>query len=516
MRALYVLVLQSGCGASYDLAMGEANSSGWSATDAGDYGAPSMTTSPPPPEDESDRLRSVPAQTDVYVFIANPDRDTLTRVHVATSSVVTTTVGVTPTLVVTTPDYQTAVVLNGGDDTISLVDAPTLDQTVVPVRPNLNRLDLSPDGRWAIAWHDAFTEIEEDPPEGVVSFNEASLVEVATGQHVPMIVGYRPRSVAFTADGRLAALISDDYVAAIDLTVGSPTPKLIELDPGAIDPPTAEEMILDASGTWAFVRQFGSNDIRVVDLISSDVGSVPVGANPTDMDLTPDAGQAAIVARDAAELWLLDAADPYAPAEILDIPPGAEAGQVLFDATGQTAVLFTTAVAVDRYATWNLSSDVLVERALVKPADTVTLAPGGETLVVFHSKTDAPETDPAFQGEWAVSMIDLGNFVASPVVLPSAATGYAHSNNGELGYFMMDGEMTLVRLDYQTLLFHEIALLSEPEFLGVLPDLDPTDDDQPATWASQVHDLGRISFYDPDDDTLETLTGFELNAGIED
>jgi hypothetical protein len=33
---------------------------------------------------------------------------------------------------------------------------------------------------------------------------------------------------------------------------------------------------------------------------------------------------------------------------------------------------------------------------------------------------------------------------------------------------------------------------------------------------SQDHDLGRISFYDPDDDSLETLTGFELNSGIED
>jgi hypothetical protein len=32
---------------------------------------------------------------------------------------------------------------------------------------------------------------------------------------------------------------------------------------------------------------------------------------------------------------------------------------------------------------------------------------------------------------------------------------------------------------------------------------------------SQQHDLGRISFYDPDAGALDTLTGFELNAGIE-
>jgi hypothetical protein len=52
-------------------------------------------------------------------------------------------------------------------------------------------------------------------------------------------------------------------------------------------------------------------------------------------------------------------------------------------------------------------------------------------------------------------------------------------------------------------------------FVGVLPDLDIADGDEPKAWVSQEHPLGRISFFDPDDTSLETITGFELNSEIE-
>ena len=71
-------------------------------------------------------------------------------------------------------------------------------------------------------------------------------------------------------------------------------------------------------------------------------------------------------------------------------------------------------------------------------------------------------------------------------------------------------------LDYQTLLYEEIPLKSAPVYVGVLPDLDDTDNDEPPAWVSQEHELGRITFYDSDDDSIETITGFELNSEIED
>ncbi len=471
--------------------------------------------SPPPPEVEADRLGLPPAQTDVYVFIANPDYDSVTRVNVNTSEVRTTPVGVHPTAVATTSDYRTSVVFNEGDDSVSIIDAATLDQRVVDVRANLNHLELTVDGRWALLWRDAFAPDADETADGLVSYNEVSFVELATGTHWPIVAGYRPRQALGTPDGRSVALISDDYLTLVDVSGNEPLPTLIRLEPDDLTPPAAEEAILDPSGTWAMVRQFGATDLLYVDLVSQGLQRVPVGDNPTDLDMAPDGRVAAVVARDDQSIWILDAADPLAPADVVTLPAGLEAGQLQFASDAKSAVLYTTASLIDRYAVWDVDAGTVTDRSLVKPAQTVSLSPDGGTLLVFHTLSDAPGTEAPFAGEWAMSMIALDSFVASPLVLPSEPTGYAHSTDGSHGYFVMDGERSLVRLDYATLLNQEVALKSVPVFLGVLPDLTPGDPDSPRTWVSQDHSLGRISFYDPDDGALETLTGFELNSGIE-
>ena len=38
---------------------------------------------------------------------------------------------------------------------------------------------------------------------------------------------------------------------------------------------------------------------------------------------------------------------------------------------------------------------------------------------------------------------------------------------------------------------------------------------RPLHWVSQDHELGRISFYDADAGTIDTITGFELNSEID-
>ena len=78
----------------------------------------------------------------------------------------------------------------------------------------------------------------------------------------------------------------------------------------------------------------------------------------------------------------------------------------------------------------------------------------------------------------------------------------------------MEDQPYLEVLDYVTLLPDEIELKSNPVYVGVLPPLEG-DTDEPPAWVSQDHDLGRISFYEPSSDTLETITGFELNSAIE-
>jgi len=475
------------------------------------------TTPTAPPEHEDDFLRLLPAQTDKFVFVANPDRDTVTRIDVNTLHVDTTSVGADPELVLTTPDYASAVVFNRGDDSVTLVDSHTLAKVTTPVRENLNDMVLSPDGKWAVLWHDVAHEDPDDPPpNGLQSFNEVSFVGVPSGDHFPMAVGFNPKMVRFTPDSRIAVVVSDGYLAKINLTHTPLLPELIELEPGVLDPPSAEEVIVSSDGSFAWVRQFGASDLLVVNLKSGAVEAVPAGDNPTDLDISPDGSQAVAVARGSGELWVYDARAPFDAPSVLGLPADSEYGSLLFDPTGRQAVLYTTASPIERYAVWDEDDGTITERPLVKPVDSMAITPTGGSLMVFHTLADGPDTEAVFKGHYALTLIDLHDFRSDPLLLPAEPLAYANSTTGQLGYFVMKDSDYFEVLNYTTLLYDQYELASAPAFLGVLPDLDPGDEDEPSPWISQDHPLGRISFFDPDTTRLDTLTGFELNSGIED
>jgi DNA-binding beta-propeller fold protein YncE len=505
------VLLLAACGASMDFAAGPPSTSTFTG-DGDDDDSTATTTG----EEEEDLLRLPPAQTDVYVFVANPERDTVTRVEVRSLAVDTTPVGQDPRLVVTTADRQTAVVFNRGDASVSILDADTLAQEVVEIRDNLNDLVLSPDGAWAVAWHNTARVRPDDPPvEGLQSFNEASFVRLADASHQPLAVGFDPQMVRFTPDGALAVVVSDSALALVDLTQADLSAELIELQPGVLTRAKAEEVVVAPDGSYAWVRLLGSSDLRVVDLSDKTVTAVPSGAEPSDLDLSPDGRSTVSVSRGTGELFVFTTERPFDAPRVVALPLDATYGSLQFEPSGGAAVLFTNAVAQERYALWDTASDVILERPLVKPVQSVGVSPDGGTLLVFHTREDGPLTNPLFAGKDALTLIDLDDFRTNPMLLPAPPLAYANAGSGALGYLVMEGENYLEVLDYDTLLHEQIELPSPPVFLGVLPDLLPTDGDEPPAWVSQEYSLGRLTFWDPDERVADTLTGFELNAGIE-
>lgn len=472
---------------------------------SGDDGADDDDTAPS--EEESDYLRLAPAATDAYVFVANPTRDTVTRIAVPSLEVLTAKVGETPSVVDTTADYRRAVTLNEGSDTVSIIDAETLEVTEVEIRDNFNSLSLSGDGAWVMAWYDPERE-SLGSSGGVQSYNEVSFVDLETGTHWPMAVGFDPHGVKWSPDGRLALVVSDASLAVVDLTAATPAPRLVTIADSSTDAPEAEEVELSPDGGYAFVRQFGADEVLVVDLVAYTVGAVPVGANPTDLDLSPDGTKVAVVARGDRQLWLLDAADPFGDTEVFDLDTAY--GSVLYAGDGAQAILYTNATALASFAVWDTAAGTITEHDLVKPVQSMGVSPTGGSLLVFHTKGNAEgaDTTSPFYDEWALTLIDLGSLRQNPLLLPAEPTSYAVSDDGRFGFFTMDGEDLLETLLFDSLLYEEVELPSEPVYLGVLPDTD-------IAYASQEHDLGRISFYDAATDALDTITGFELNSDID-
>jgi len=495
-----------------------------SAWDTG--GAASTSTASEPDDDddglgseqEDDFLKLAPAVTDAYVFVANTTRGTVTRIAVPELTVVTVDVGTDPTVVTTTSDYTRAVVFNQGSDDVSIIDAETLEVRTVAVRDNLNHMVVSDDGRWAIVYHDADKPVDPDIHDdgGIQSQNEISLVDLDDGEHFPMVVGFNPNDIAFTDDSTLVAVISDAYLAVLDLTVEYPSPDLIEIAEDVLDAPAAEEVVINNEGTYAFVRQYASDDIVVVDLATFAVERVPVGSNPTDLDLTPDGEDVVIVARGSNQVAIYDAQEPLVGIPgILDLPDDEVLGSILFSPDNTQAVLFTTTTNTDHYTTWDLADDSFTVRALGKPIDSMAVTPTGESLMAFHTgDLDSADPQDSDYGKPGLSLIDLDDFRSNLLILPQEPLAYANSQTGEVGFFIMEGEDTLAMLIYEQLLYDEVALKSEPVHVGVLPGTN-------FAYVNQEHDLGRLTFFDPgdplvsSDDVLETITGFGLNSGIE-
>ncbi|MCK6504338.1 hypothetical protein L6R53_13200 [Myxococcota bacterium] len=514
LLALLALATTVACSADMSLYKGADDSDGsWAdggSTDGQGDGA-AADGGATAPEDEDSFFSLAPAATTAYVFVANPDRDTVTRVAVPSLAVITTEVGDHPIAVATTSDYTKAVTFNEGDDSVSVIDAETLAVSDVAVRANMNAMAMSPDGRFVICWHDQDVDEEESSEGGAQSFNEVSVVDTEALTHAPLVVGFNPRAVQFSADSSLAVVVSDAYLAVVDLSAEELSPERIAVSDDLVDPPEAEEVLLTPDGRFAFVRQFGATELVVVDLAEQVVDHVAVGSNPTDLDLLPDGQRAVAVARDSHELWIYDLADPFADAQVVDMPDTETLGSVLMSPDGSRGLLYSTASGVSHYASWELESDEITVRALVKPVQSMGISPTGETALVFHPKDNGVDVDPTspFYDQWALSMIDLtDDFFSNPLRLPAEPSGYANSADGNQGFFIMEEVPYLEVLHYESLLYDEIELASAPIHVGVLPE-------STLAWVSQDHPLGRMSFFDPATEVLQTITGFELNSGIE-
>ncbi|HCH65126.1 MAG TPA: hypothetical protein DFR83_20145 [Deltaproteobacteria bacterium] len=172
-------------------------------------------------------------------------------------------------------------------------------------------------------------------------------------------------------------------------------------------------------------------------------------------------------------------------------------------------LLYSTASTATRFASWNRDSGEIDLHPSVKPVDGIRVSPDGGVALLAHD-VDNGETDPdsPFFNQHAITLVDLSDFFANPIRLPAAPTSFSATADGDLGFVVMEGESALVQLDYRSLIHDEVRLRSGAVHMDVLPDTR-------SVYISQEHDLGRISFYNPDNKALNTITGFELNSGIE-
>ncbi|MCO4773694.1 MAG: hypothetical protein KDA24_26925 [Deltaproteobacteria bacterium] len=469
---------------------------------------------PPPPEEEDDFLASEPRATDVYVFIANPTRDTVSKVNAETRAIETIDVGDEPTMVVVSSDFERAVSFNQSADSVTVIDATTNATTELEVREDFNFIQISPDGRWVVAWFNAALVDANFDIEGVRSFTEVSFVDTISLEVQSYSVGFNPKDVRFTADSNTAVVLSDEFITVANLSVDPIGLTLLDLEADPLDPPTAVEVEVTPSGTFAFIRYQGTSDILVVDLNDGTLGTIDGGSDPTDMDLSPNGLDCLIVARGSSELRVFDTLDPLGtPPDVLPTPPGSTLGSLVMAPDGNKALLFTTALREDRITFWDVTTGDMIERSLEKPVDAVAISPDGESALIIHTLEDAPDEDDFFSDNYALTVVDLNTWLTNPVVLASKPERWTTSNDGRYSLFVMENNRNVGVIDYLTRLVDDVLVPSMPVYIGMMPlETEPED---ALGWVSQEHELGRLSFVKPNDLSVQTVTGFELNSEID-
>lgn len=517
--------LLAGCAAgSEDLAPSDGNeqtSTPAPEADGDDYATPEPTL---PPEQEDAFYRTAPAASDRYVFVVNPDRDTLSKINATTRAVYTLPVGLHPTQVsVGSLNPNRAVVLNEADASLSIVDVTTDAVSTIGIHPDTNYLALSPDGQYAITWFDARVEDADLSVDGVRSYSSISVVFTGTESQAatstPMAVGLNPRGGVFIPQTQQALVQCDDAVVQISLSA-TPTFRMLPLTDDIDEDLQVAEMKVSPDGKYAFLRLANVPELVVLDLLATDpltaASRISLNAVVTDMELSGES--LILVDRENRALEVYDTSDPGAAPALVPTPLNQLVGAVVVSAEQGRAILYTTLtekdiqntdeedIPLNRFSVWDIASNRISLYELVKPVASVSLNKSTTAdVATFIHQGDADSDLSAFDGKDAFSHFYFSDGLVVPSVLESPIKAMASAPAGNYEYMILEDNLNVVVVNYSTRQVSAARVQSPPAFVGILTGSN-------TGYISQEHDLGRLSFIEPETLEVSTITGFELNS----
>src|SRR5262249_54240154 len=152
-----------------------------------------------------------------------------------------------------------------------------------------------------------------------------------------------PRAYAVTQDG----------VAIVDLSGPPRLERNVAISNTPNEDPGTRDVFVTRDGLRAFVRRDGSNAITVVALDGDTRTDIKLSGPVTDLDLADTGDRAVAVVRDTAEVAVLPIADPANKTSVT--LTGETVGSVAIAPGGNKALLFTNALAIERFTILDLA-----------------------------------------------------------------------------------------------------------------------------------------------------------------
>ncbi len=524
--------------------------------------------SPPlPPEIEQTVEFELPKAGERFVFVANPESDSVAVIDAETYGVRTVAIadGKRPTFLQTIEGTDTAIVLNvdTSNATILRADAAEVRPNNLPVVEGANAIAVSPDKQHAVVY------VNYSLPSASSSsgnYQRLTVIRLSEGgdQAVNLRVGFRPSDVAFSEDGATGFVVTENGVSILDFADiddnGEVVPRTVEL--GYTPDEIPSDVSVTRDGRYALARlehaslvnlvDLQSGEIKALDLVSGEIvdrdadsdaasdsaDDADAGQDPspvpdvvTDIDLSPNGEFAVAVLRGQSKVLRIPVPGAFDdPTEIDSLQiESVIIGSVTVAADSRYALLYTTAdppVGTTPNDLRLLERITIVDLDGERPQKTVQLektiaavaiSPDSETAFIIHKKQDLSAEVPGSQDEiidrsYGYSLLKLST--GDPTLQTSQAP---------VGRFAIvtDGSYLFILFRSDTLGIKELHHVS----LGkLLPDVIPLDRPPISVglvpkfnrvFVSQEHPDGLITFFDWVTARSHEVTGFERNSRID-
>jgi hypothetical protein len=499
------------------------------------------------PEEEEFLVREV-ATTSAHVFVPNSSEqsNTVAKIDGRDFSIRPIAVGQEPTVVrAASVDGvgDVAFALCVGDATVAIIRADIEDDradgevNLLPVPKEVNALSISPDGRHLLAYIDPSKPLREGT--SVASLQTAALVrlgdEPADDEVFELSLTRLIDKVEFTADSEELFVIGREGINRIrpyDVDADTFVPPLpLELS-STVFPPEDLEVEVSPDGDFLVARSAEAAAVLVYQppeqgSTESVLRQVWLSAIPTDIDLYfEEDGSPGILAtlRGSDELALIDVDAVLAADE--DTVPEAETiaveevqpGLAQLTPAGDQVLLYTSLVLEPRLGVLDFEDRTVRSYALRNQIRSVAISNDSSTAVVVHRKQDGDppsNADPQvfFQHNHGVTLFDIETGYRRPIVLQGEPTDLVMTQREDdtaLVYVMLESTdpnfRGVTRIDLQTYRTDFFRLARQPQQMGIVAG---------KVFVSQAADVGRITFFDVETGAQRTVSGYELNAGIE-
>jgi YVTN family beta-propeller protein len=515
-----------------------------------------------PPEKETTTTFELPHAGERFVYVANPDSNTVAVIDAKSLSIQTVEAGAKPRFLQTLAAKDAAIVLNVDSHDATIVrtaESGASTTTKVDVERGSNAIAVSPDGKHAIVYYDATLS---KPGEADGSLQDVTVITLGdTDTSIGMSVGFRPSLVTFSDDGKRAFVVTEDGVSILGFAEieksGAGIARTVPLGSTGID--KTLDVSITKDGKYALARRENASDLRLVDLESGDIqlldlasvggvdtppandgdagsqkadsgapaidsGATPPSPPPsassavTDVDLSPTGTYALAVLRDVSTVVKIPIPGAFSDPTLVEKTKidGELVGSVSLTPDGKRALLYTTAVATnERLTILDLEASEAKPLQLRKSVASVVVSPDSKTALIVHGKLPGSpdetgldvETKLDRQDGYTLVALDTGYVKLQVTPAPLGPTTIVPDGSHLFVLFNAPGHFEVEGVDLKSFRIGSTTLGSPPVSLGSVPASE-------RVFVGQDHPDGRISFIDWTTGAVQSVTGFELNSRI--